>query len=337
MREVFILETDLRGPKIIQINKRFCKKLGVDILSLGFDLRDLEDLEDVIKAYDSPSIGLRIDLLDKLSRLLGLNKENLYLKDPRIRKSLYQFLKFLEKRGLMAAELESLEVLRGPDRGLIEAVRELRKNSFTDEFFSYTKLSGSKDLLIALSSENFKALKAVKPEGLIFDDFLAFKSSIGSFIKDFSDNKSDLILGLDNLYSEDINYKNYPTYARRLMMMGLFFLKSSLILEEGSLIKDDLDFIESLAREKSKLAGSGFREIIPKDTDIFSFIRESDKAKVLVLLNFSQSEVLLDLSYAVMDYKDYDFLLGTYGQRKLFKTLVLRPYEGIAFEKNIAL
>ena len=74
-------------------------------------------------------------------------------------------------------------------------------------------------------------------------------------------------------------------------------------------------------------------KILPKEADVLAFIREGNEEKILFLANFSEREVLLDLAYKVMDYKDYEFLAGSLTHRTLHRTTLLRPYESIAFIK----
>ena len=51
------------------------------------------------------------------------------------------------------------------------------------------------------------------------------------------------------------------------------------------------------------------------------------------MANLTEKEVLVDLAFKVMDYKEYEYLIGSITRRVLFKTILLRPYEAVAFIK----
>ena len=117
--------------------------------------------------------------------------------------------------------------------------------------------------------------------------------------------------------------------------MTLFFLKSSLYVNESDLDFDDVIFLRKLFALKGKIARvRSLRKILPKESEIIAFIRQGDDEKIFFLANKGQNEVLIDIGYQVMDYKKYQYLIGSYTSRSLYRNILLRPYEAVAFMRS---
>lgn len=259
-----------------------------------------------------------------MENLLGLEMVN--MTEPKIRKGLYHFLAYLIKHGVRAFDLKGLENLESSEKYLLPAIRELNKNTFFNrEVLSMGEIYGPKETLLALANPNLSALSLVRIPGEV-GDLLSLSS-------DFSRVNSGITLTPKNFSKDGINFKNYPKSAKRLVFMTLFFLKASLFIEENDLDFEDLVFLRGLFALKNKSARLvGVQKILPKEKDILAFIRQGYDSKILFLANLTEREILLDLAFKVMDYKDYNFLAGSLSHRTLYRTLVLRPYEAIAFE-----
>ena len=262
-----------------------------------------------------------------MAKLLGENPSNIDFADPKIRQGLYHFLGYLIKHGIKAFDLEGLENLALGEGDLLKACRELNKNTFFNkDVLAMGEISASKKTQIALANPNFSALSMIRPSGEIGDLF--------NFSRDFALAGSKVCLGLSNFPRDGINFENYPESAKRLIFMTLFFLKGSLFIDENWLDFGDIIFLRELFIHKEKIQDLGkMTKILPKEADVLAFIREGNGEKVLFLANLSEREVLLDLAFKVMDYKDYEFLTGSLTHRTLYRTTLLRPYESIAFIK----
>ena len=188
------------------------------------------------------------------------------------------------------------------------------------------EIDARKNTQIALANPNFSALSMIRPSGEIGDLF--------KFSRDFALAGSKVCLGISNFPRDGINFENYPDSAKRLIFMTLFFLKGSIFIDEKWLDFGDIKFLRKLFTHKEKIQGLGkMTKILPKEDDVLAFIREGEGKKVLFLANFSEREILLDLAYKVMEYKDYEFLAGSLTHRTLYRTTLLRPYDSIAFIK----
>lgn len=333
MKDKIILKTDLRENKKLQVNIRFFKALGVDFVLLRpfekLDENELEDLFALNHFYEKNGLGLVVSFHIKklMAKLLEENPSNIDVADPKIRQGLYHFLGYLIKHGIRAFDLEALESLANGGADLLKALRELNKNTFFNkDVLAMGEIDASKKTQIALANPNFSALSMIRPSGEIGDLF--------KFSRDFAAAGSNLSLCPSNFPQEGINFENYPESAKRLIVMTLFFLKGSLFIDEKWLDFGDIKFLRKLFTRKEKIQGLGkMTKILPKEADVLAFIREGDGKKVLFLANLSEKEVLLDLAYKVMDYKDYEFLAGSLTHRTLYRTTLLRPYESIAFIK----
>lgn len=333
MKDKIILKTDLREHKKLQVNIRFFKALGVDFVLVRpfgrLNENELEDLFALNHFYEKNGLGLVVSSHIKklMAKLLGEDPSNIDFADPKIRQGLYHFLGYLIKHGIKAFDLEGLENLALGEGDLLKACRELNKNTFFNkDVLAMGEISASKKTQIALANPNFSALSMIRPSGEIGDLF--------KFSRDFAAAGSNLSLCPSNFPQEGINFENYPESAKRLILMTLFFLKGSLFIDEKWLDFGDIIFLRKLFTHKEKIQGLGkMTKILPKEDDVLAFIREGEGKKVLFLANFSEREILLDLAYKVMEYKDYEFLAGSLTHRTLYRTTLLRPYEYIAFIK----
>lgn len=333
MKDKVIIKTDLKGFRILQANIRFYKALGVDFVEiapfeqLGQDeLRKLFLLNDF---YQNQGINLCVsfDINYLLANLLGENPSAIDFSDPKIRHGLYHFISYLIKYGIKAFDLKGLEKHANGGKSLIERVRELNKNTFFNkEVFSMAEVEKDDNTLMALSNSKLSCLSQVRPVGEVGDIF--------DFARIFAVNNSKLALSFDNFPKTEINFDNYPIYAKKMVYMSLFFLNSSIYIRESDLDFEDVKFLRELFALKDKVQIEGkMTKILPKEKDILAFVRKTYDKKILFLANLSEKEILVDLNFKLIDYKDYKFLLGSITHRSLYKTMVLRPYEAVAFMK----
>lgn len=333
MQDKIILKTDLRENKKLQVNIKFYQALGLDyVLVRPFERLDENELEDLFALnyfYEKNGLGLVVSFHIKklMAKLLGEDPSNIDFADPKIRQGLYHFLGYLIRHGIRAFDLIGLENLAPGEGDILKACRELNKNTFFNkDVLAMGQIDASKKTQIALANPNFSALSMIRPLGEIGDLF--------KFSRDFAKAGAGLALAPSNFPQKGINFENYPQVAKRLILMTLFFLKGTLIIDEHWLDFSDIKFLRKLFKSKEKIQNLGkMTKILPKEADVLAFIREGKGEKILFLANFSEKEVLLDLAYKVMDYKDYDFLAGSLTHRTLYRTTLLRPYEAIAFIK----
>ncbi len=331
MKDKIILKTNLWEIKKLQVNIKFYQALGVDWILLGaFERLNEGEIKEILalnEAYQKAGIGLILsfDISKLMGKLLGTNPLEIDFSDPKIRQGLYHFLGYLIRHGIKGFDLVCLEELEMNDGGLVPAVRELNKNTFFNkDILSLAEVNVDKKTLLALASPKISCLSLVRPREK-FENIMALT-------KDFERVNSGLCLCFDNFDQSDINFYNYPLSAKRLIYMTLFFLKGSLYIEEDDLDIEDVKFLRELFTHKDeakKLVRT--QKILPKEKDILAFIRYGEGKKVLFLANLSEKEVLLDLAFKVMDYKDYKYLAGSITRRTLYRTTLLRPYEALAF------
>ena len=333
MKDLVILKTDLKGLKILQVNIRFYKDLGIDFVEISpFDKlsdKEIGKLFVLNEFYQKHGLGLILyfDINRLMAELLGKNMSEKDFSDPKIRQGLYHFISYLIKHGIRAFDLMGLENLSSKEKGLVEAIRELNKNTFFNrKVLSMAEVSAPSKTLMALSNPALSCLSIIRCEGEIEDIF--------NLYREFARAKSGLCLTLDNFPKNNINFNNYPAYARKMILMTLFFLRASLYIEEKDMNVGDVIFLRklfSLNKNLSKM--DKIRKILPREKDILAFIREVKGEKVLFMANLTEKEVLVDLAFKVMDYKEYEYLIGSITHRVLFKTILLRPYEAVAFIK----
>lgn len=331
MKDQIILKTDLKGFKILQVNIKFYQALGVDFVEISpFEVLDEKEIEGVFELNDfyqkhGLNLCLSFDIIYLMAQLLGKNPSEIDFSDPKIRQGLYGFISYLIKHGIRGFNLYGLDSLADGGKSLIERVRELNKNTFFNkEVFSMAEIDRDNKSLIALANPNLSCLSTVKKPGEIDDIF--------EFARDFADNNSKLALAFENFPKSEINFINYPIYAKRMIYMTLFFLNSSLFIDESDLDIIDIKFLSKLFALKNELEKlNKITKILPKEREILAFVRSGDGKKILFLANLTEKEILVDLSYKVLDYKKYDFLFASVTDRTLFRTILLRPYEAIAF------
>ncbi|WP_311492065.1 alpha-glucosidase C-terminal domain-containing protein [uncultured Anaerococcus sp.] len=331
MKDKIILKTDLREVKKLKVNIKFYQALGLDYLLVRpferLDEKELEDLFSLNHFYEKNGLGLVISfhIGKEMGKLLGEDPANIDFADPKIRQGLYHFISYLIKYGIKGFDFCDLESLASSEKDLLPAIRELNKNTFFNrEVLSMGEIDARKNTQIALANPNFSALSMIRPLGEVGDLF--------KFSRDFAKAGAGLALSFSNFPQKGINFENYPQAAKRLILMTLFFLKGTLFIEENRLDYNDIEFLRALFALKEKIQNLGkMTKILPKEADVLAFIREGKGEKILYLANLSEKEVLLDLAFKVMDYKDYHFLAGSISHRTLYRTLVLRPYEAVAF------
>lgn len=331
MQDLLFIRTDIKDYKKIETNRKFYKSLGIDYVIISpFDKVDEEEIEKIItlnKTYDNFSLGivLSFDIKVLMAGLLGTKTDFIDFSDPKIRKSLYHFISYLIKHGVSAFELLGLESLSKNELELIGSLRELNKNTFFNkEILSMTEISMPRKNLMALANPNLSALSLVRSKKEIGDIF--------AFATDFLEANAWLCLGEENFPQDKINFKNYPLYGKRLVFMVLFFLKASLYLEESNLDFEDIKFLRKLFAIKDQVKNlDRIQKILPREKEILAFIGYKEGKKILFLSNLTEKEVLVELAYKVLDYKDYEFLFGSITHRSLYRTILLRPYEALAF------
>lgn len=334
MGEIIIIGTDLKDFKKLQVNTRFYKSLGADFIIIRLsDKLNEAGIKEILKLNDyynkqGLGFGLGFQLKDLMAALLSKPASAIDFSDPKIRKSLYHFIEYLIKHGISFFNLEGLEDLKSPSVGIFEAVRELNKNTFFNkEIISLGTVKNQSLDIRSLSNPKLPGLSLAGYEGQVRD---LLKLNLN-----FRETGSELCLTYTNFWQDGINFRNYPIYAKRMIYMTLFFLKSSLYVNESDLDFDDVIFLRKLFALKGKIARvRSLRKILPKESEIIAFIRQGDDEKILFLANKGQNEVLIDIGYQVMDYKKYQYLIGSYTSRSLYRNILLRPYEAVAFMRS---
>lgn len=331
MEDLVILQTDLSGFRKLQINISFYKALGVDYVVIApfekLDDKEIGDLLALNEFYQKHGLGLILsfDIKTLMANLLGESPSNIRFSDPKIRQGLYHFISYLIKHGIRGFDLGGLESLLDGGKSLVERVRELNKNTFFNKgILSIAEINQDKKTLLALSSPKLSSLSMVIRPGEIVD--------ILGFAKDFSINEAGVSFTFENFPKSGINFDNYPIYAKRLVYMSLFFLKGSIFINESDLDFTDIKFLRKLFALKDKIQDLGkITKILPKESDILAFVRSGPYKKILFMANLTEKEVLVDLAYKVLDYKEYEFLAGSFSHRTLYRTIILRPYEAVSF------
>ena len=331
MQDLLFIRTDIKDYKKLEINRKFYKALGMDYVIISpFDKVDEEEIEKILalnESYKNFSLGLVLsfDIKNLMENLLVTKVDFIDFSDPKIRKSLYHFISYLIKHGISAFELLGLENLSKNEIELIESLRELNKNTFFNkDILSMTEISLPSKNLIALANPNLSALSLVRSKKEMGDIFAS--------VTDFLEANAGLCLREENFPQNKINFKNYPIYGKRLVFMVLFFLKASLYLEESNLDFEDIKFLRKLFAIKDQVKNiERIQKILPREKEILAFIGYKEGKKILFLSNLIEKEVLVELAYKLLDYKDYEFLFGSITHRSLYRTIVLRPYESLAF------
>lgn len=335
----------------------YYKKLGVNAILIDlFDRVDQEVLYRLFEynkslAREEIELILRVDIEQISSLLLNINKP-ISWSNPKIRKSFYQFLIFLQKHGLRGFLLENFVDLFKDD--LYKYTGELTKNIFYSEdsifigqidtidyqYLSYLINSSYNNFTYILNPSRFYGyvdLESIKKE---------ISKSFNRGIKEIYQTK--------NLYGLIENKENYPFQIQSLLAGLVFMLRGGVILSNFEelgifnkinfksdykildLANKTFDFYKKLIDIKKNnrpLAIGAYRQIVIRDREIFAFIRTLEDEKILVFANLSQKEILVDLRYKLLDLYKFTYLIGNYGRRSIVKNLLLRPYEFVTFKK----
>lgn len=335
----------------------YYKKLGVNAILIDpFDRIDKEVLQRLFEynktlAREEIKLILRVDIEQISSLLLDINKP-ISWSNPKIRKSFYQFIIFLQKHGIRGFLLENFVDLLKDD--LYKYTGELTKNIFYSEdsifigqidtidyqYLSYLINSSYNNFTYILNPSRFYGyvdLKSIKKE---------ISKSFDRGIKEIYQTK--------NLYGLIENKENYPFQIQSLLAGLVFMLRGVVIINDFEelgifnkrkfksdykildLANKTFDFYKKLIDIKKNnrpLAIGDYRQIVIRDREIFAFIRTLEDEKILVFANFSQKEILVDLRYKLLDLYKFTYLIGNYGRRRIFKNLLLRPYEFVAFKR----
>lgn len=335
----------------------YYKKLGVNAILIDpFERIDQEVLYRLFEynkslAKQDIKLIVRVDIELISSLLLDINKP-ISWSNPKIRKSFYQFIIFLQKHGIRGFLLENFVDLLKDD--LYKYTGELTKNIFYSEdsifigqidtidyqYLSYLINSSYNNFTYILNPSRFYGyvdLKSIKKE---------ISKSFDRGIKEIYQTK--------NLYGLIENKENYPFQIQSLLAGLVFMLRGVVIINDFEelgifnkrkfksdykildLANKTFDFYKKLIDIKKNnrpLAIGDYRQIVIRDREIFAFIRTLEDEKILVFANFSQKEILVDLRYKLLDLYKFTYLIGNYGRRRIFKNLLLRPYEFVAFKR----
>lgn len=335
----------------------YYKKLGVNAILIDpFDRIDKEVLQRLFEynktlAREEIKLILRVDIEQISSLLLDINKP-ISWSNPKIRKSFYQFIIFLQKHGIRGFLLENFVDLLKDD--LYKYTGELTKNIFYSEdsifigqidtidyqYLSYLINSSYNNFTYILNPSRFYGyvdLKSIKKE---------ISKSFDRGIKEIYQTK--------NLYGLIENKENYPFQIQSLLAGLVFMLRGGVIINDFEelgifnktnfksdykildLANKTFDFYKKLIdikKNNKPLAIGDYRQIVIRDREIFAFIRTLEDEKILVFANFSQKEILVDLRYKLLDLYKFTYLIGNYGRRRIVKNLLLRPYEFVAFKR----
>ena len=90
----------------------------------------------------------------------------------------------------------------------------------------------------------------------------------------------------------------------------------------------------SLRKNEELISDGSYKPILEDHPSIFAYMREYENQKLINFNNFYGKEVELSLIDIISDIKDYEYLLGNYGQAEVEEKIKLRPYESVAFIKR---
>ena len=90
----------------------------------------------------------------------------------------------------------------------------------------------------------------------------------------------------------------------------------------------------NLRRNEELISDGSYKPILEDHPSIFAYIREYENQKLINFNNFYGKEVELSLAEILTDIKDYEYLLGNYGEVEVEEKIKLRPYESLAFIKR---
>ena len=336
-------------------NTSYYKNLHIEGL-LVKNFARVEELDQVIHksdilARDGLRLILTIDGKKVLESLIGTN---FTYENPKIRQAFYQFINFLINRGLRGFYFKNMEDLI-LDNDYITYMGELSKNTVRKEGILSIVLSKKQvPILNFLSNPTYRNFTLVDLPRPKVESFVDLKDHISSLMER-KDSYIRLINSFDTRLLSFTNTNNYPFESKSLIAGVSYFLPGPIAiqgLEELGFFGANLvsnpyklreisirtkTFYQDILKAKTKIGAlkSGtYRAILPRDPDIFAYVRTLGGQKVLVFGNFSQKEVLADIRFHFLDLYDFTYLLGNYGQRKIIKNLLLRPFEFVAFIKD---
>ena len=70
--------------------------------------------------------------------------------------------------------------------------------------------------------------------------------------------------------------------------------------------------------------------LLPDSKEIYAYTRTLGEEKLLVVCNFSETEVEMEIPE---EFRNADYLISNYETRSLEKIMALRPYESFVVEK----
>lgn len=335
----------------------YYKKLGVNAILIDpFDKIDQKVLHRLFEynkslAREEIKLILRVDI-EKMSSLLLYTNKPISWSNPKIRKSFYQFIIYLQKHGIRGFLLENFADLFKDD--LYKYTGELTKNIFYSENSIFIGQIGIVDYhyLSYLSNALYNNFTYIFDPNR-FHNNLKLEDIKKEISKSF-DRGIKEIYQTKNLYELIENKENYPFQIQSLLAGLVFMLRGGVIINDFEelgifnkinfksdykildLANKTFDFYKKLIDIKKNnrpLAIGHYRQIVIRDREVFAFIRTLDDEKVLVFANFSQKEILVDLRYKLLDLYKFTYLIGNYGRRRIVKNLLLRPYEFVAFKR----
>lgn len=245
---------------------------------------------------------------------------------------------------------------------------KFRKSQFKDEdslievlFYWKEKGIGGFFLDFTLSNDLTNILKRFDINYVIMESFdilekfdndflksnnknLYLKNHVHDLNKDYKDNFISLNKDREWIYKKILNFSNfYIESAKSLAIITILTSVSSFIKEGEELLlyKDDVskdvrkDLFEfykelSLIRYKySDIIKNKYLPLYMKDKDLLAYLFYKDGKCLVVMINLSQKDVLVDILNILTDF---NFLIGNISKRRIVKSLNLRPYEGIVFE-----
>ena len=336
---------------------KYYKDMNVNgILLDNFDFDKLEDLDKnfalahYLKTY-SLNLLLNIDILKIVAKLID---QDFTWSNPKFRKSFYQFINFLIKRGIGGFYFTNLEPLID-EKSYLSLIKEFSKNTINkDGIVSIVETSKNLEVLNFLSNpiyNNFSYVDIDK-KNLSFIEYKKYIVTIQAVDKEKNINQ---LISLDQTLLSFTNTKNYP-YQSMSLVCGISYFHRGMALidnlEEMGFAKDMENtnaykysnysnsinnYYKDILKYKKSIPAlrvGTYRQIFINDPDIYSYIRTYENEKVLIFGNFSQKEILVDIRFHFLDLYDFSYLIGNYGRRRIVKNLLLRPYEFVAFNKD---
>lgn len=85
-----------------------------------------------------------------------------------------------------------------------------------------------------------------------------------------------------------------------------------------------------LRKEKEIIVYGSYDLLLPDSKEIYAYTRTLGEEKLLVVCNFSETEVEMEIPE---EFRNADYLISNYETRPLEKIMALRPYESFVVEK----